>query len=217
MIGWSEDRSPISRGAASDGPNRPLLLFDVNGVLFEFGGGPSTLLPASEDAWELWSASPSVRQFETGCVSTAEFLPKLVDEMDLELTPAELYRELVSWPTGPFPGMTLLLETLRQLGYRLATFSNTNPIHWPMVLRDSALNRLVHAHYPSHIIGTLKPSAEAFEFVAASEGFPPGNILYFDDQLPNIQGAKAAGLSAYLVKGIHEVRATLDTLGILAG
>jgi HAD superfamily hydrolase (TIGR01509 family) len=216
MTGWNEDRIVTSRQSAAGEPLRPLLLFDVNGVLFEFDGGPSTLFPTSEDAWELWSTSPSVRQFEAGYLSTPDFLPKLVKEMDLNLTPAELYRELVSWPTGPFPGMALLLETLQQLGYRLATFSNTNPIHWPMVLQASALDRLAHAHYPSHITGILKPSAEAFEFVAVSEGFSPGNIIYFDDQLPNIQGAKDAGLSAYLVKGVREVRATLDALGILA-
>ncbi len=47
---------------------------------------------------------------------------------------------------------------------------------------------------------------EAFDFISREIGVPQPRILFFDDTLENVEGARAAGLQAVHVRGPDDVR-----------
>ncbi len=53
--------------------------------------------------------------------------------------------------------------------------------------------------YPRKI-GLRKPDADAFQYISQYTGTALQNILFFDDTLENIEGAKRAGLQTVLVE-----------------
>ena len=60
--------------------------------------------------------------------------------------------------------------------------------------------------FTSHEIGHRKPQAAAFEHVLREIGVPAGEVLLFDDLVPNIESAKALGMQAVVVRGPEDVR-----------
>jgi putative hydrolase of the HAD superfamily len=89
-------------------------------------------------------------------------------------------------------------------------FSNTNPAHETFFrLTYGGLLKPLRTVFTSPGIGLRKPDREAFEHVARAMGIAPPRILFFDDALSNVEGARAAGLQA-----VH-VRSNADTLEAL--
>jgi putative hydrolase of the HAD superfamily len=58
-------------------------------------------------------------------------------------------------------------------------------------------------------IGLRKPDPEAFEFVAAQLGVPLSRILFLDDTLRNVEGARHVGMQA------EQIRSPDDTARVL--
>ena len=63
-------------------------------------------------------------------------------------------------------------------------------------------------------IGLRKPEAAAFEFVVGSIGVPAGRVLFFDDALENVEGARSCGLQAVHVTSDTTVADTLAAMGL---
>ena len=95
-------------------------------------------------------------------------------------------------------------------------FTNTNATHqkaWTAVAPGvlQSFDRI----FASHEIGLRKPEKRAFEHIAASIGVPLPSILFFDDLLENVEGARAAGLKAVHVRGPGDVRDALRREGMI--
>ena len=92
-------------------------------------------------------------------------------------------------------------------------FTNTNRIHqqyWDNEhprIRETFRNLFVSSE-----IGLRKPDADAFEYISQYTGIELQNILFFDDTLENIDGAKRVGLQTVLVEGPHSVIHALNEL-----
>ena len=190
-----------------------VILFDVGGVLVELTGVPQMLAWtqnrfSENELWRRWLGSPAVRQFETGRLAPMEFAHEMVREYDLPVGPAEFLDAFRSWPTGLYPGVEELLGELRP-HYLLASFSNTNELHWPRVIQEMELGGLLDRHFPSHEIGRLKPDVEAFLHVARALEHAPKQILFLDDNAINVEAAQRAGMQARQVTGIHGIRGML--------
>ena len=53
----------------------------------------------------------------------------------------------------------------------------------------------------SAVCGMTKPSAEIFDYVCSECGIKPEETLFIDDSKKNVEGARRAGLNAYLFDG----------------
>jgi hypothetical protein len=82
-----------------------VVLFDLGGVLVDFGGvGPMRTLAkidSDEELWQRWLTCPWVRCFESGQCSAEEFATGVVDEWELELSPESFLDAFGRWPGGP--------------------------------------------------------------------------------------------------------------------
>lgn len=61
-------------------------------------------------------------------------------------------------------------------------------------------------------MGKRKPTREAFEAVVSSVGVNANEILFFDDLLENVLGARKAGLQAVHVQNPKDTEKAIESL-----
>lgn len=85
--------------------------------------------------------------------------------------------------------------------YKVFLLSNTNSVHHKAFMKlyreqtgkNNFDDYFIKAYY-SHQMGLRKPYVEAYEYVLNEQGLKASETLFIDDTLPNIEGAKKAGL-----------------------
>lgn len=204
------------RSTAGGGPG--VLLFDLGGVLVDWAGidsiGELSDLPIErETARRFWLESPWIRRFETGRCTPEEFAAGVIDDLRLTVGVSEFLATFTSWIRGTLPGSIELLEALRPR-FTLACLSNTNALHWSRLRDDFGLGERFHRMYASFELGRMKPDAEAFRLVLDDLGRRPDEILFFDDNVECVEGARRTGMAAEHVRGVGEVREALARRGI---
>ena len=198
-------------------PDIDTLLFDLGGVLVEFNDGFKVFDWANlspEAFFEQWIASPTVRKFEAGLITTDQFAEGVVREFHLPVSTQEFLLDFQSLPKGLFEGTEDLLHKLR-VEYRLACFSNTNQLHWPMLRDDLRISELMDECFISCFTGFLKPDREAYEFVLNTLNCSAEQVVFFDDNPINVRAATGCGLRAYQVGGFTGLVGKLTQLGVL--
>lgn len=196
-----------------------VILFDLGGVLVELTGVPTMLGWTGrrfneERLWEAWLGSPAVRAFETGETTAEQFAAQIIAEMDLPVGETEFIAAFKRWPRGLFPGVPDLLERLRPC-YTLACLSNSNRLHWPLLMEEMGLGKMLHHHFASHLIHKLKPDAEAYAHVLEALECSGSAVLFLDDNAVNVSAARAAGIHARRVRGPVEIEGVLRETGLL--
>ncbi len=191
------------------------VLFDMGGVLVELGP-LDELLGASmsgDEFWPRWLASPSVRAFESGRCTVDDFAAGLVEELKLDLEPAEVVERFGRFPRGLFPGAAALAA---EVGQQVVTgiLSNTNALHWETQPMAEAVQNLCHHAFLSFRIGLLKPDQAVFHHVVAELGVAPAQVLFLDDNALNVEAARTAGLQAEVAKGPESARRLLAARGL---
>jgi len=95
-------------------------------------------------------------------------------------------------------------------------FTNSNLTHqafwmaaYPGVV--AAFSRV----FVSSELGVRKPEHAAFTAIAEAIGISSSAILFFDDTLENVKGARAAGLQAIHIKAPTDVKQALVGIGVL--
>jgi putative hydrolase of the HAD superfamily len=198
-----------------------VILFDLGGVLVELTGVPVMLKWTNhryddETLWEAWLNSPAVRSFEKGYSTAEQFADELTREMDLPVGKDEFIQRFKEWPKGLFPGVSSLMESLKSK-YTLACLSNSNVLHWPILMKDMGLEKMFQYHFASHLMHKLKPDRESFEFVLQHIGCKASSVLFLDDNDINVKSAKKIGMVAYRVEGPGDIAYALRETGVYYG
>ncbi len=197
---------------------KKLLVFDLGGVIVDFNiqvmGKWTGLSP--DDFWRQWLKSEAVRDFESGKTGRHTFARELTAEFDLPVSPQEFLAVYRTWQVGLYPGAQQLLETLAPQ-FTLACLSNTNEMIWTDSIHEFGIDRLFNYCFASHEMGCLKPDPEAYAYLVREVPFAVEEIIFFDDNPLNIEGARAFGLAADLVQGPGQARDKLVSLGLLNG
>lgn len=199
----------------------------IEAVLFDLGGVLERVVAAaqieawtrgqipSSAFWHRWLAAESVRLFESGKIGPQEFSAHAVDELGIQVDPAVFLQGFATWLAGPYDGASALVSRVRERGFRVASFSNSNEVHWPIMETHQDTSRVFEANFPSHRLGICKPDHEAFLEVARRWKIAPAHILFLDDNEVNCEGARAAGMQAVRVHEVAGAEAALVERGIL--
>lgn len=150
--------------------------------------------------------------FEIGRIGADDFLAGLQEA----LPGRERHALQALWNSMllDFPPQRLeFLEKLAKTGsYRLFLLSNTNELHIPHVMEklgEDAYSRFrdcFEGFYLSHEIRLRKPEKEVFQFVLQRHGLMPGETLFVDDTLENIEAAAGIGLQTWhLQVGLEDI------------
>ena len=201
-----------------DGGGIDIVLFDLGGVLIEFGGVEAMKAFAGidddEELWRRWLTCRWVREFERGRCSADAFAAGVVDDWGLTITPAEFVESFAGWVAGVMPGADELVAEVRA-GRPAGCLSNTNAVHWDRNFSRWPLLGAFDYHFLSHELGVLKPDHEVFDRVASQLPAPRERVLFLDDNALNVDGAIDAGFRATRVQGVDEARAALVGAGVL--
>ena len=75
-------------------------------------------------------------------------------------------------------------------------------------------------HFRDYVVSGLvkccKPDAAIYALVCRTGGFQPGEAVFIDDNLPNVEGARAFGMHAVHHRSAAETTEALRMLGLPA-
>ncbi len=207
---------------ASVQPQPPVtaLLFDLGNVLIDVdfdhsfahwaarAGASAAALKAR------YRAGEDYERHERGEIDASRYLACVRRDLGLALDDAAMLDGWNALLLDEVPGIRALIDALDPAFPRYV-FSNTNAAHHACFApRHAALLGRFERIFMSHEIGHRKPEARAYEKVVAAIGRPAGEILFFDDNLANVEGARAAGLRALHVRSSEDVARGLVQHGL---
>ena len=100
-------------------------------------------------------------------------------------------------------------------GIGLRRSSNSNELHWERNTHELRIIELFEFAISSHQVGLCKPDPEIFKLaIERARVSSPQAIVFFDDLAANVEAAKSAGLRAYQVRGVDELRRRLASEGL---
>ena len=190
--------------------NKNILLFDLGGVLVDLGDPVAAigLDMSSDEFWATWLSSPLVRSYETGQLTSEEFVTQFGAHLGFH-NAAEFDQLIRSWRLPMFDESEEFLKSLTQ-DVEVALLSNTNEIHWQFVLSQTAVFESFSKLFLSFETGNAKPDTAAFQDVVDHFGCNPGDIVFLDDNAHNVAAAQSVGLRSKQTKGHAEVRQAVD-------
>ncbi len=154
---------------------------------------------------EMVVTAPLLQEFEVGKISPTQFrqgVNKLLNTSMEEDQFDEVWNAMLK--ELPKERMDLLSEVSKRFDTYI--LSNTNAIHevaFNRMIKEvtgkDGLHDFVKKCYFSHDIGLRKPNAACYEFVVQDIGMSADHLLFLDDRLDNIEGARAVGLNAIQV------------------
>lgn len=193
-------------------------LFDLDGTLLDSLGMWSGLdgvflkkrgLSAGSD----YTAAVSAMSFEEAAAYT-------VRRFGLAETPAELIREWESLAGEAYresillkPGADCFLRRLKASGGKLAVATALPPRLYGPVLTRNGVYGLFDAFASVGEVERGKGFPDVYLLAAARLGVPPARCAVFEDVLPGIRGAKAAGMTAI---GFYDAASAPDEAQIRA-
>jgi FMN phosphatase YigB (HAD superfamily) len=151
---------------------------------------------------------------ERGHVDDAAFFANLRRSLGIDVPDQALLEGWNAIFVGEMAGIAPLLARAGQR-VPLYAFSNTNPAHATHVSQHFA-EILGHFReiFLSSTIGLRKPDADAYDHVVKAIGLPAQRIVFFDDLMENIEGARARGLTAVHVTSTRDVADALAALDL---
>ncbi len=204
------------------------IIFDFGNVLFDLDLGAferemkNLLGEKFASAKEKLLHERVFELYETGGLSTPEFVEKLCFASDVPLAPEQVVDAwnaiLIGMPRHRFE----LLFRLRQ-HYKVFLLSNINELHehWiaDYVQREHGFADYESRHfdgaYFSHLIRLRKPTRESFEYVLADAELLPEQTVFFDDLPENVEAANQVGIQGIWHEPGTEIEARLVDLGYL--
>lgn len=185
----------------------------VKNIIFDFG---AVLLPIDEHlSWkaldelgathELRNQTRHFRDYETGKLTTAEFLEKTrpyffrkkIFSGDLKQAwNAMLYQPLETEKVD-------FLKSLRRKGFKLFLLSNTNEMHIDAIretagpfLHTQFIKQFEEVYY-SYEAGMRKPDEAIFQKVIDDHQLVPEETFFVDDKKENVDAAASLGLHTW--------------------
>jgi beta-phosphoglucomutase len=191
------------------------LILDMDGVIVNSN-------PVHREAWALY-----IRQFgvDAGDASPEWWYGRRNDEIVRDFfgshlsaeevrahgaAKEQLYRKII----GPrlndalVPGVREFLE--RHRGQPIGLATNAGPANVEFLLDGARLGAYFRAVVDGHQVKNPKPAPDIYLRAASLLGAEPQNCVVFEDSLPGIQAARAAGMALVGVKTTHAEFADVD-------
>lgn len=186
------------------------VVFDRDGVLTSFDWTRAeedvrriTGLPLEEieRRWGGWLNGLTIDDAFVETQPISEFLSSLARELELgSKARDELVRlDYMAFAQG-YPDARPALEEARRRGLKVGVLTNNSLlVSARSLLQCAALHDLVDVVLSSQMIGAAKPDPRAYQAIAEALGVSTTSCLFFDDIADWVEGARCAGMRAYLV------------------
>ena len=184
-----------------DTPPPRAVVFDFGNVICSFDVGrfiqniaSATGKPPEELREAIRHSIPLIRDFESGRVSSEEFIAAMNRAAGVQLA-AEDFRRAYCEIFTPIPETLQLIRTLKGR-YRLGLLSNTNAVHFECAIRPVEVFPLFDTVTLSFEVKAMKPARDIYEDALTKLGLPAEECVYIDDLKENIEAATRLGFRA---------------------
>jgi putative hydrolase of the HAD superfamily len=162
-----------------------------------------------------FSMDAAYEQHERGELTEAEYFAHLRAVLEFRGDDEELRHGWNAVFTEEIEPTVRLLPSLKSR-MPIYLFSNSNPTHeafWRTTYSETI--GLFTDVFVSSTLRHRKPERAAFAAITRDTDIALSSILFFDDTLENVEGARAAGLQAVQVTRPSDVSAALSRIGML--
>jgi putative hydrolase of the HAD superfamily len=188
------------------------IIFDLGGVLLNLDIAAAEKAFAEigfQDFKQLFGkgqVTSFIKDYEVGAIDDDQFVKEIKKVVKAENADDVA---IAAWNAMllDFPAERIEFLHKLQTRYRLFLFSNTNSLHlqsfrktYSAAFNQAILDDHFEKAYYSHEIKLRKPDKEAFDYVINDSKLNAAETLFIDDTLPNVEGARKAGLQAIHLK-----------------
>ena len=194
------------------------LIFDLGGVVIDidfnkvFARWAEYSNRSIEEIQSKFSFDHFYEAHERGEIDASDYFDSLRNTLGIDITDTHFEKGWNSIYNGELPGISGLLKRARRK-LPLYAFTNSNRAHqlvWSK--RFSETLSLFEFVFVSSDIGKRKPEPAAFQIVAQSIGLEFDQMLFFDDSIENIFGARKLGLKTVHVKSVLDVKESIENI-----
>lgn len=147
------------------------------------------LAPASSPYWR------HREDFDAGISTPAEYWARVLGRSSVDAEKVEVLEDLDAAQWSHLNPKTMrILETLDREGARLALLSNMPVRMSERYVREAPWAAYFARTFFSGQLGMIKPDIRIFEHVLNELAVAPGDAVFIDDNLPNIEAARSLGL-----------------------
>lgn len=184
------------------------VIFDFGGVVFRWN--PLQLLarvlpdrantPEAAEHWKgqfFQNYSGDWGAFDAGLIDMAEAAQRIASRTGLSETEVLAVMHAVPDELAPQPGTVALMRRLREAGHRLYYLSNMPAPYAQHLLRTHDFMAWFDDGVFSHAVRLAKPDPAIFKLALRQFDISAGETVFIDDHLPNVDAARALGLTAY--------------------
>jgi HAD superfamily hydrolase (TIGR01509 family) len=161
------------------------------------------------DGYKIWT-----RQYETGFISTHEYLQGLRTVFNKRFTNERLEHAFGNILLEPVDGMMDIVRRVSRT-HQTALVSNTNEIHYAASLKKFEVLGLLHQHYLSYRLHVMKPAQGFYNAIIKDQKINSAEMLFIDDLPVNVEGARAAGMHAVQFENTAQLESVLKSLDVL--
>lgn len=193
-------------------PSVKNLIFDLGGVILDLSVDHTlrsfsklSSIPQPE-VKRIFVETPEFEDYEKGLLDDRQFRDFVRKVYSLDATDEEIDASWNAMLRGiPLEKLELLLDLKKK--YRVFLLSNTNGIHLDYINGvlmkhlngNPLLDDYFHKAYYSHRMLKRKPEAEIFEQVLQENNLRPGETLFMDDNILNVEGARGLGIQTIFI------------------
>ncbi|MBR1522623.1 MAG: HAD family phosphatase [Bacteroidales bacterium] len=182
-----------------------VVLLDIGGVLIDLDMSRAIKSFRERIGYERiteildpWHQKGIYGEMEAGILSPEEFRSRVLEE-SFPGTRPEQVDECMGELLVKVPEKTAAAVKELAGRYPLYLLSNNNPISMircHALLEEAGLGKCFRGEFISCELKMLKPSAEFYREVIRRLGVKPEEIVFVDDSLTNVEGARAVGIDA---------------------
>lgn len=177
------------------------------------------------ERWERWGQHRGFpHSLEEERSFFVSFWDHLCDELQLSAqTRSDLQNFDYTTCFSVYPDVIPALKTAKDAKLRVGVLSNFALASLDQSLRTTGLAPWIDVACAATVIGVSKPAREAYTITAQHLGVAPEQCLFFDNELPCVEGARESGMRAYLVdreRSFHDIAngkvANLSALSLIS-
>jgi len=195
------------------------VIFDIGNVILAFDNDiflnkiSQHTSKSVDDLKEIIYTSNLANRYETGLLSSDDFISQVIKEGGLEISVDEFIEAYTQIYT-PIETTIDLIKSLKGK-YKLGILSNCGAVQIEKAISDMDFFGLFDTYTLSYKVGVMKPDIRIYEDASRKLGLKPEECIYIDDVIEYIDAANELGFHAIHYTNHEAVMSFLESKGIL--
>ncbi len=147
-----------------------------------------------------WFCNDDVIKAHKGLVPDEYHIKKLLEFCKSDLSVKDFYTMYNELDNSLYEDTVNIIKKIKKEGHKVGILSNLRLMDYNRYKKLISLLNLDY-RFLSYEMGFIKPYDKIYEMVIEKCNCDPKNIVFFDDNKKNVDGAKKCGINAYLATG----------------